>query len=99
MRQTARADLNWTPKTVGLAFVASLLGALFSLWLKGVGEWPFPTSTVYLFAGMCGALTAYRMHPRRPVVVFAVFVPVMGMASLLATLLFYAYVLEAPIEF
>jgi hypothetical protein len=91
--------LNWTLKTIGASFLASILGVLVSLSLREAGEWPFPSLSEYVFAGICGAVAVYLMHPRRPVVVLAVFVPVMGVAAFLATLFFYAYVLRATIEF
>ncbi|MEO7158217.1 MAG: hypothetical protein ABI039_11675 [Vicinamibacterales bacterium] len=95
----AQRELNWTLKTIAISFLVALLGALVSVSLRKFGEWPFPSFSEYVFAGLCGAAAAYLMKPKRPLIVFAVFVPVMSVASLLVTLLFYAYFLGATIEF
>ena len=99
MSKDPAGEVNWTIKTIGISFLVTLLAAVASLTLRKLGEWPFPNFSEYVFAGVCGAAAVYLIHPNRPLVVLAVFVPVMAVASLVVTLLFYAYVLGAPVEF
>jgi len=99
MERAVPHELDWSAKTIAISLLASLLGAFVGLSLKKFGEWPFPSLSEYAFAGFCGGAAVYLLHPKRPLIVFAVFVPVMAAASLLIVLLFYAYILGAPVEF
>ena len=99
MKPDAPTGLDWTLNSVGISFGVALLATFASVSLRRLGEWPLPNFSEYVFAGLFGAATMHFLKPQRPIVVFVVFVPVVAIASLVVTLLFYAYILRAPIEF
>ena len=99
MTKDRAEGLNWTAKTVAFSIVMSLAGLIGALALKRLGVWPPIDYSEYLFGGLCGATTVHRLHPARPTIVLMVFVPVMSVLLLMATVVFYRLILRAPIEF
>lgn len=91
--------LDWTLSTLGLASIWAVLGLLIALALQQIGVWPDIWLSPFVFGGVFGATAVYRRHPRRPIVILFVFVPVLTCLLLIGTLAFQFYVLGEPIEF
>ena len=99
MTNTQGREMNWTPMTVIVAALVSVLGLLVAFELNKLGVWPSWDYSEVIFGGLCGATVVHRMHPGRPIAVLLVVVPVMSVLLLIGTVLFYIYVLGQPLDF
>ncbi len=90
--------LDWNTGAVLRGALASVIAFLAANALVNVMAAAPPWYTAYVFGAVCGAAAVYAKHPRKPVVVFLVFVPVLFVLLVAGSLLFSVYVMKHPIE-